>query len=134
MKPFKKRMIDYEKPVSIYRNLNCKRKVQYSIKQGKYVVAHTSNIVLKDVEFTISKAGQLRARKSGIRNVHAYANGYIDLDTRIWLHELKPIKYDPFKMNHFQTVEEKIPVVDANLGVFREDGVFVVMGFKKKIL
>lgn len=127
MKPFKNRKIDYEKPVSIYRNLNCKRgKVDYSIKQGKYVVGHTSSVTLRDVEFKISKAGQLRARKSGIRNVHAFASGYIDLGTMYFLEDVIKIKYNPFETNYFMSIKNEKPVHDANLGIFNKEGVFVI--------
>ena len=80
IKPFKNRKINFNKPVMVYRNLNCKKDVvDYSIKQGQYVVGHTSNIVLRDVEFKINKSGQRRARLQGIRNVHAFVKGYVDL-------------------------------------------------------
>lgn len=127
MKPFKNRKVDYEKPVSIYRNLNCKRgTVDYSVKQGKYVVAHTSSVTLRDVEFKISKAGQARARKNGIRNVHAFAHGYISLGDPYFLDDLIKITYNPFLNNTFIYSTNKKPIFESSLGLFCREGVFVI--------
>ena len=127
MKPFKNRKVDFNKPVSIYRNLNCKRgTVDYSIKQDNYVVAHTSNITLKDVIFKISKGGQNRARKTGIRNVHAFAQGYISIDDIYPIDDLIKITYNPFNDDFFIDTNNNKPVHDTNLSVFTKEGVFIL--------
>lgn len=57
-------------------------RVRKNIVQGDYsvlvkgkVVARQDLVVLKDVVFVVSEAGNRRARETGVRNVHAFADG-----------------------------------------------------------
>jgi len=75
---YKGRSIDYDKPVKVYRNLNDKTGNQmYSIQQGGLVVAHANSIELKQVEFKVNMGGYNRYIKTGVRNAHAFAIGYL---------------------------------------------------------
>lgn len=74
---FKDRGVNPEKPVQIYRNLNGDRLHRWSIRQGGLVVAHAEEIELEDVSFHVNRAGWRRMAKSGRRNVHAYAKGWV---------------------------------------------------------
>lgn len=74
--PFKKRTIDYKKPVYIYRNLHSKD-VRYSIRQDGLVVAHTDCIGIVNVEFVVNQKGRERVRKEKRKNVHAFIKGHI---------------------------------------------------------
>ena len=70
--------IDPTKKVRVYRNLHRKC---ISVKQGRIVRCWTTNVVLKDCKFIISKAGQRRVRDEKKKNVHAFIEGYV-ADTR----------------------------------------------------
>lgn len=74
MTPYKNRVIDYNKPVKIYRNLN---RGGYSIQQNGLVVAHTDNFIVKKAHFKVNEAGRQRVLNTGRKNVHAYIIGYL---------------------------------------------------------
>lgn len=97
--PYKGRTINFSKKVRVYRCLTRKGCV-YSIQQGGKVVAHTSDLILRDVNFKINRSGKKRAIETGIRNVHAMIDGYIDntlQDTEV----VGTLKYYPFCEDNF---------------------------------
>ncbi len=128
---FKGRRPDCEKPVFLYRNLNGDEKHLYSLKQGGLVVGHTNRMVLTDVAFRVSKAGQARVRRTKTKNVHAYIVGKIakkgamgsdGLDAHRW-----PVKveYNPYRDRGFmwreypdKPLEEALAIVASTKGVF----------------
>lgn len=77
MIPYKSRRLDRKKPVRIYRNLRGGDRERYSVMQGGKVVAHGKDIWVKDVMFTINYAARLRALDSGVKNVHAFVEGWL---------------------------------------------------------
>jgi hypothetical protein len=77
IKSYKNRVIDFSKPVKVYRNLTVKSSKVYSIKQNNLVVGHASALALYNVKFIISEPSRLRVLKERQRNVHAYASGMI---------------------------------------------------------
>ncbi len=99
IKSFKDRVIDETQPILLYRNLSKKGRV-YSLKQNGLVVAHTTAICLKNVDFIVNKAGKRVAINSKIRNVHAFVKGYITYKdiVRTTNKNILPVvvKYDPF--------------------------------------
>lgn len=74
VKPFKGRTVTTDQPVDVYYNLRCGG---YSIRQRGEVVAHATNVMLKDVSFVIQSDRRRRAIKGRRRNVHAWARGLI---------------------------------------------------------
>jgi hypothetical protein len=104
--PYKKRKLDPTLPVDVYRCLPRKGQI-YSIRQKNLVVGHATHITLKDCKFHVNKAGQLRARISKERNVHAHIKGMLDLTARYSVNALNndalPLKveYQPFKFDQF---------------------------------
>lgn len=58
----------------VYRNLH---KHCYSVMIRGKVLAHVTHIELTEVEFRVRKGGLKLARKTGKRNVHAFAVGII---------------------------------------------------------
>lgn len=77
IKAFKKRSIDPNKPVEVYRNLN-KPGVTYSIRQNGRVVAHGTNLKLTNCTFKVNQSGFKEWKRTGVRNVHAYVQGFLD--------------------------------------------------------
>lgn len=77
---FRGRKLDVKKPVQVYRNLQRRDGVWYSVRQGGLVVAHTRGIMLsgaKDCRFVVQQAGRRRALATGRRNVHAWVRGKV---------------------------------------------------------
>lgn len=105
IKPFKGRSLKSGQRVQVYRNLH---NGLFSIKDKKtgLVVAHGNHIHLNDSSAVISLPGQQRARRSRMRNVHAWIEGtYLgDLDLSavynliVDPHELF---YNPYKTDTF---------------------------------
>lgn len=60
----------------VYRNLN---NGKFSVKDGvtKLVVGHCDTITLAHATTVVSKRGQQRAMREGVRNVHAYLKGFV---------------------------------------------------------
>lgn len=100
--PFKDRKINFAEKIKIYRNLNRKGKI-YSITQNNLVCGYTDNITVSFCNLKINKAGKQKTIESGIRNVHAFIEGYIVCDVEEYIRDLYkcPIKYNPFVSNGF---------------------------------
>lgn len=107
---FKNRMIDWDQPVEVYRNLRRKGR-SYSMRQNGKVVAHLHpktpvSMLLYDVEFVVSPSGKARAQETGQRNVHAFIRGTIKKPrrepARMWLMaQVGKLNYDPFSEDSF---------------------------------
>jgi hypothetical protein len=57
----------------VYFNLH---KRCFSVQQGGKVYAHADGVMLENVRFNVSKAGQRKVRETGRKNVHARVSGY----------------------------------------------------------
>ena len=92
--------------VKVYFNL---RNHLFSVKDVKtgLVLCHGNNITLRNVSFEVREKDRQRVLATGVKNVHAYVVGNIDLqcnDTidgnRAW--------YNPFKTDCFKLDAERI--------------------------
>lgn len=93
---YKDRLVDYDKPVQIYRNLNGWRQgLDYSVRQGGLVVAHTRSLTLRDCKFYVSKRGRERVLRTKRKNVHAWIEGIIDTLSGKFHFELR-VTYNPY--------------------------------------
>lgn len=100
-----------------YRNL---WKGGFSTKLRGIVYNRFNEGYVQDVELRVSEAGNKRAVKTGVRNVHAYAVSdsppiFVDIpgDNR-----MKEVKYNPFRSKFF-TVNGK-PVHHLNILYFKD--------------
>ena len=80
--PFKGRSVDPDAEVRVYRNLRDPGGQRWSIQQkqpkGRWlVVGHAARLMMRDVRFTVSKAGVARAKRLGHKVVCAWAAGYL---------------------------------------------------------
>ncbi len=57
----------------VYFNLH---KRCFSVQQSGKVYAHADGVLLENVRFNVSKAGQRKVRETGRKNVHARVSGY----------------------------------------------------------
>jgi len=118
---YKERSVDFNKSVTVYRCLNRRGNV-YSIKQGSLVVAHTTNLTLRDITFHVDESGRQRCIKKKQRNVHAWAIGYIN-DTFIKCY--REIFYNPYKNESFVLKNEKSHIDKAKLLSICDNSIFI---------
>jgi len=86
-------------------------------KKGR-VVAKPKQIVLKGVRFEVSAAGLRRTREEGVRNVHAYARGYVkdqDVDAVRNHPDAVAIRYNPHLFDTFVRADTLAPIHTAEL-------------------
>lgn len=124
MQPYKNRIIDYSKPVMVYRNLHNKQFV-WSVKQGSLVMAHANRICMKNVNFIVKQSGRNKVLLEKQKNVHAYVVGYICADTCQYQNMI-PVTYNPYHMDSFvkknldYSIQEKI--MQASLVIMNAEG------------
>lgn len=77
IEPYKGRSVDKKRRVEVYRNLNRRDGVWYSVRQNGKVVGHTQLLRLRDCYFVVNEAGRQRVLRTGRKNVHAFVLGYV---------------------------------------------------------
>lgn len=105
----KKRSLEEGERVRIYKNLNNGKMSIMSWNKrhndkGR-IIAHVDDILLEDCKMIVQPAGNRRAKREKVRNVHAYVEGNVSMeqsDNIIWDGYLY---YNPFKCNHFKLVK-----------------------------
>lgn len=128
--PFKNRQVELNRPVKIYRNLNARFPNEaYSIKQGRYVVAHTNDIILNDCVFFVSEKGKQRVRSTGKKCVHAFVEGVIGEFDELPINLFAKVTYNPFNNDKFMC--NNSPINSAKLIVVH-NGLFVVENIENK--
>lgn len=118
MKSYKNRLIDYERPVQIYRCLTRKGKI-YSIRQFGKVVAHTEQFILKDVDLVVKPKAKARVIKTGTREVHAWLEGILIQSLRLISFGWK-LAYLPFQHERF--FSSKLGYIDKASQVYTSEG------------
>ena len=75
--PYKGRDLVIGDRVQVYRNLHKTDggHVWFSIKRGGVVVAHTTRVAIRDVEFRVNEKGRQRVLREKKKNVHALVTG-----------------------------------------------------------
>lgn len=114
------REIDYSKSVQVYRNLKYRDDVIYSIKQSGKLVAHATDIKLKEVHFKVSKKGVDRIRLKRQKEVVAYVKGYLCTDS---FNILNKIKFNPYYDYYFHS--EGVEVKQSEFVSLSKEGVFI---------
>lgn len=107
VKPYKKRTIRPSQPVEVYRNVN-KKDVWYSVRQFGKVVAHVTEISLRDCAFVVQERGRERVKKTGRKNVHAWVEGWLTNYAKARIGKvMEPINYNPYRSKYFRTKKAK---------------------------
>ena len=110
-----------------YRNLN-KPGVTWSIVNSNtgLVDQYANTVILKDVEFKISKSGQLRVRKQKRKNVHAFVVGNIvtKLPRNI---KILSATYNPYIDDGFHLKNGGATLTKAKYAILCDKGLFVVL-------
>jgi hypothetical protein len=111
--------------VRVYKNI---RTGLYSVKDKSGLVKYKcSTIILKDVEYIVSQKGKLAVIKTGIKNVHAFIEGYI-IDEKELLENFysQEVTYNPFKYSSFVESDTKIPVLVSDFCVLEPNFVYAI--------
>lgn len=104
--------------VDVYFNLH---KKVWSVRNRKTrrVVAHLDNLILHNVTFRVSAAGNARVRREGRKNVHAFARGtYMGTDYKRPPFGGTNVTYNPYKYTTFVDAADETPVHRARLAIF----------------
>ena len=107
--------------VFVYYNINLSNKLKnpyFSIKDVKTgkVIGHDTQIMLRDATFKVLESGRQRVIKTGRKNVHAGAVGFIADETP---KELQiSITYNPYKYSSFVIKNTEEPIHKAKLVSF----------------
>jgi hypothetical protein len=104
------------KDVDVYFNLHRKC---WSVRDRhtRRVVAHLDSLVLSDVTFRVSAAGNARVRREGRKNVHAFARGTV-APTAAVPSEARSVTYNPYKYTTFVDADTEFPVHTAAVAWF----------------
>lgn len=88
-----------------------------SVKVPGEKITYLNRIVLRDAEFTVSKAGRKRCLETGVRNVHAWVVGEALEDFPIpgKRAKVKKAVYDPWKGDSFVDAITLQPVHRASM-------------------
>lgn len=121
IQPYKDREINFSKPVRVYRCLNRSGNV-YSIKQGAHVVAHTTELTLRNTTFHVGEKGRQRCLKEKQRNVHAWIIGTIN-DKFVPCD--KEIYYNPYKTECFTLKHEKSHIDKSEFVSIWDNSIFI---------
>ena len=78
----------------VYFNLH---KRCFSVQQGGKVYAHADGVMLENVRFNVSKAGQRKVRETGRKNVHARVSDNTEFLKNDW----HTATYNPYKNDTF---------------------------------
>jgi hypothetical protein len=116
-------LLNPEKPVRVYRNLNRSfygEEGFWSVKQG-VVRFHCREICLRDVTFPVNERVRLEVVRNKVKQVHAYVQGFIcyHLDSFDTSYE---VTYDPYKGDKFTSRLGKVKSAERCRLLKRHDG------------
>jgi hypothetical protein len=112
-------------PVDVYRNLNRPGRV-WSVRSRRsgLVVARVTAAVVRDVTLVCQPGGRARARRTGVRNVHAFIRGTL-CSSAVAGVDWRELSYDPFGDDPFQCDARAVDAARwARVG---PDGAFVAV-------
>lgn len=122
MELYKGRTIEKGQVVEVYRNLHTGG---FSIRcaKTKLVLAHSENVILKNVKFVVSQAGREKVIQTKHKFVHAFLRGeYVGFNWIIKPLEKKvPIYYNPYKTETFIKATSTEPIYETDGKVLAED-------------
>ena len=109
-------LIDPQKPLKCYRNLNRRlgdEKDFWSVKQGNIVRFHCRCIFLKDVTFPVNEKVRQRVIANKRKEVHAFVMGFITQtgDAPLfdaYCKDKQEVTYNPYKNETFVCKDRKV--------------------------
>ena len=107
-------LLNPEKPIRVYRNLNRKfgkEKGFWSVKQG-VVRFHCTQIFLKNVTFPVNERVRLEVVRDKKKQVHAYVEGFI-IDRPTYFDNYEAITYNPYENKKFVCCRGEVKAAEA---------------------
>ena len=107
------KLLDVDKPVEVYRNL---QKGCWSVRQGGIVKYHTHYVFLRDASFKVSQAGRNRVLRDKKKNVHAVIRGTLASPLSVPLaieSQYIEVAYNPYKHHAFIRTDTEYSVRTA---------------------
>lgn len=123
--PYKGRKLDTSKKVRVYRNLN---NGKLSIKQGSHIVGHAEEVTLMNAEFIVYDSGYNRFLEQGVKNVHAYVEGYVTVSKKSF-NGIR-VGYNPSKLNCFFKYDTMEKITNASIIKIYRTGNMYATGVK----
>jgi len=123
--PYKGRRLDTSKKVRVYRNLN---NGTLSIKQNGHIVGHAQEVTLMNVLFIVSDSGHNRFLREGVKNVHAYVEGYVTVSKKSF-NGIR-VGYNPSKLNCFFKYDTMEKITNASIIKIYRTGNMYATGVK----
>lgn len=123
--PYKGRRLDTSKRVRVYRNLN---NGSLSIKQGGHIVGHAQEVTLMNATFIVSDSGHSRFLREGVKNVHAYVEGYVTVSKKSF-NGLR-VSYNPSRLNYFFKCDTMEKITNASIIKIYRTGNMYATGVK----
>lgn len=110
--------------IRVYRNLHKNLWSILDVKERK-VVTHLHTLNMTQAVFIVSEAGRKRVLKEKRKNVHAFIQGYLDVEYKAEPTVLTPPRqayYNPYKQKTFTDRLSGTPLGTAYFCNFRVDG------------
>lgn len=104
--------------VDVYYNIRKKCLSVRSREKENYgkVIKHEPNVLIRNASFIVQPAGLAKAKKTGVKNVHALVRGTLVEPNNNTNVEWARVRYNPFKWDTFVTKYDKntyVPITDA---------------------
>lgn len=110
--PYKNRVVDFGKPVKVYRNLT---KACWSLKQGGVVVAHADQLLITSEKFKVNLKSRDKGLTESKKYVHAFIVGYLAVCQTTLTKTQKDLSigYNPVYAGYFYLVRDgyKLPIL-----------------------
>lgn len=116
-------LLNPEKPIRVYRNLNRtfgEEKGFWSVKQG-VVRFHCTQIFLKNVTFPVNERVRLEVVRDKKKQVHAYVEGFLT-DRPTYFDDAHEVKYNPYENKKFVCRHGEVKAAEACMLVRLSDG------------
>lgn len=114
-----------ENPPFFYNNIMFKAIIiEIAYKKTGLVVAYSDSATIENARFVVSAAGRARVLKTGIRNVHAYIEGFY-----VSVGEEKKLSYhsgyyNPFKTDVFKHEDTGVPIEFSKIAQCQDSRVY----------
>lgn len=133
-KPYKGRNVLPGQLVDVYRNVNKRNGIVYSIRDAKtgLVLGHATHILLNSCTFHVNQAGRRKVLLTKKKNVHAFIRGHFGIlqmgDHEAWSYQ-EEAKYNPYKNERFVDGTNR-PLHYAGLVYIEPESGVNVMGYE----
>ena len=130
MEPISKSTLTNGQSVKLYFNLH-KKCLSVKDKRSGLIVAHLENVLIVNAKFKVSKKGRQRVIREKRKNVHAFIEGEIRLNTDLCMESIKDMGvayYNPYVTETFIDIETKAPLFNSDMVYCRGKTIYYTKG------